>query len=179
MKKLCLAIIFMCLCQRAFADFNTGDTFGKGIVIQNNGTTLTGGGRTLNFSGGVTASGGKYNISNGGGSVTTGVPGQAAIYTSTTQIGSSDVLSDTGVNVGIGTTAPATKLEVDGDVYIKGLPSKLHWVDANGACWVEIVNTLGNNQIDSETCLPLPNPINNNLTYLGNNLTYLGSQLTY
>lgn len=42
-----LALIF---CQNAYADFNnSGDVFGRGLIIQASGVTVTGGGRTLNF----------------------------------------------------------------------------------------------------------------------------------
>ena len=47
-------LIFLCLCPNVFADFNSGDYFGKGIVIQASGTTVTGGGRILNFASGTT-----------------------------------------------------------------------------------------------------------------------------
>ncbi len=67
MKKLFL-LVLLCFCSNVNADFNTGDTFGKGIVIQANGVTQTGGGRTLNFSSGttVTNNGNVYNITSSG-----------------------------------------------------------------------------------------------------------------
>lgn len=75
MKKFLTLSLLLCLCSNVFADFNTGDTFGKGIVIQANGVNQTGGGRTLNFASGttVTVNNNAYQITASGGlsSVTT------------------------------------------------------------------------------------------------------------
>lgn len=64
-----ILLFLLVFCQNAFADFNTGDTFGKGIVIQANGVTQTGGGRTLNFASGttVTVNNSAYQITASGG----------------------------------------------------------------------------------------------------------------
>lgn len=149
---------------------------------------LTDGTNTVNCASKITVSGGTVGGSNpnatltvtgGSGDVTTGIPGQVATYTSTTQVGSSDVLTDTSVNIGIGTTAPATKLDVEGDLYLHTTPSHIYWTSANGSCWVETVDNNGNTNINSTTCPQPPNPINNNLTFKGNNLTFNGSQLTF
>lgn len=115
-----LILILCCVFSSlAHADFNTGDTFGKGLIIQNGGATLTGGGRTLNFSSGVTVSGGVYNIPTGGGgsgsgNVGIGTVNDIAYYTGTTTVNGNNNFVQNGVNVGIGTIIPRAKLEVGG-----------------------------------------------------------------
>lgn len=124
MKKL-LFLLFLICCPLARADFNTGDAFGKGIVIQNNDTTITGGGRTLDFKSGVTVTAnrnvfevtavgvGTYSIcttsgncpsSGGGGSAAGGL--NAVQYNSPvgTFAGTENKFSFNGTNVGIGTS---------------------------------------------------------------------------
>ncbi len=117
MRKLFL-LILLCLCSPSFADFNTGDTFGKGLVIQANGTTQTGGGRTLNFTSGVTVqpTNGVYQIYNNSMSATNvaaGTLGYHIKYTGATTAGaSSSVFEGSNGNIGIGTTTPLGGLTV-------------------------------------------------------------------
>lgn len=123
MKKI-IFLILLCFCTRAYADFNSGDTFGKGLIIQGNGTTLTGGGRTLNFASGttVTVVNNAYQItasgsSGGSGNVGVGTIGQDAVYIGTSNIGSG-IITDTGSaigNVGVGTVTPTNTLYVNGN----------------------------------------------------------------
>lgn len=117
-----LVLIFLLLSSSVYADFNTGDTFGKGIVIQNGGTTLTGGGRTLNFSSGVTVSNGVYNIPTGGsgGSTSPALPFTSVQYNNSGTFGGSSNFVFTGTNVGIGSVNPTQVLDVNGSINITG-----------------------------------------------------------
>lgn len=117
--KLLLAIFLLLGSTNSFADFNSGDTFGKGMIIQNNGITLTGGGRTLNFTSGVTVANNAYVISTssgGGGGTPGGTPTQLQYNSGGSFAGVTGSGVDANGNVGIGSAVPGQKLDVQGTV---------------------------------------------------------------
>lgn len=59
---------------------------------------------------------GLTGLSTGSGTVSSGTIGQSAIYTGTTTVGASSIMTDTGTNIGIGSIAPTQKLDIFGTV---------------------------------------------------------------
>lgn len=150
MIKLIL-IALMCLCQNVYADFNTGDTFGKGIVIQANGVNQTGGGRTLNFASGttVTTVNNAYQITasggGGGGNIGIGTANDVTYWGSGNTLSASNNFIFDGKNVGIGTANPVSTIDVVGGAKITATPnlpllaSSLSNTNFVGAGWVYVV----------------------------------------
>lgn len=133
--KILLFIVLVCLCPNAFADFNNGNVFGRGIVVQANGVTQTGGGRTLNFASGttVTVNNNAYQITaSGGSSGGTGSPGGSQhdiqfydVQGTVTSFGGNGGLVYTGTgstvgNVGIGSVTPGSQLDIQGTARVFG-----------------------------------------------------------
>lgn len=139
MNRLIIFLLSLCLCQNAFADFNPGDVFGKGFVVEASGTVVTGGGRVLNFlTPTISTANNVFNIpvgSGGGGSTSPAGSNTDVQYNSLGSFGANGGFIYNGSNIGISSANPGQVLDVQGTIRTTNLsvPSTGLTIDATTA----------------------------------------------